>query len=342
MDVIEIDGSMGEGGGQVLRSALALSVITGKGLRLTRIRANRRKPGLARQHLTAVRAAAAISGARLSGDSIGSTALSFQPAGLFPGRHRFAVGTAGSTTLVLQTILWPLLGADEPSVVTIEGGTHNPLAPTFDFLERTLVPVLRRTGANLELELQRYGFYPAGGGRLEARIGPSKLSPIELEERGPIVRRRATALVSGLPIKIGRREIGVVKDELGWSPGELEAKRVDSDGPGNVILLEAEHATTTTVVSGIGAKGVPAERVASIAVEELKRFGAGEVPVDEHLADQLLIPLALAGGGVFRTLPPTLHTKTNAELIERFLPVKFELRELDDGSHRCSVASIDT
>jgi RNA 3'-terminal phosphate cyclase (ATP) len=338
MDTLEIDGAMGEGGGQVLRSALALSVITRRAVRFTRIRANRRKPGLARQHLTAVRAAATISGAKVTGVTVGSTVLTFEPAGVYPGHHRFAVGTAGSTTLVLQTILWPLLCADEPSVLTIEGGTHNPLAPTFDFLDRTLAPVLRRMGAELTLTLHRHGFYPAGGGRIEARLSPSQLVPLQLLERGPIRRRQATAIVAQLPVKIANRELGVVKSELLWTPEELRAERVDSDGPGNVITLELEHDATTTVVTAIGAKGVPAERVATTAIEELRRFEAADVPVDEHLADQLLLPLALAGGGTLRTLPPTLHTRTNAALIELFLPVKFTLRELEGGAWQVAVS----
>jgi RNA 3'-terminal phosphate cyclase (ATP) len=333
--VIEIDGAMGEGGGQVLRSSLALACITGQAVRLRRIRARRSKPGLAPQHLMAVRAAAMISGATVRGDAVRSTELEFTPGPVVPGRHHFPIGTAGSTTLVLQTILYPLLLANAPSVVTIEGGTYNPLAPPFDFVARTFVPALRRMGAVLDVTMPRPGFYPVGGGTLEARIEPGRLHPIELQDRGRTRRRRATAIVSQLPISIAERELAVVRDELAFT--DLEALELDAAGPGNAIVLELEHDAGSTIVSAIGSRGVRAERVAADAVEALRRFDAANVPVDEHLADQLLLPLALAGGGSFRTLAPTLHTRTNAELIGRFLPVEFTMDALPDGTTRIAV-----
>ena len=335
--MLEIDGSMGEGGGQVLRSSLALAMITGTALRLVRIRAGRAKPGLAQQHLTAVRAAARISCAHVRGDHVGSTALEFTPGAIVPGHHHFPIGTAGSTTLVLQTILYPLLLADAPSIVTIEGGTHNPLAPPFDFIARTFVPALQRMGARLEVAMRRPGFYPKGGGSIEARIEPGALRPVDIHTRGPIARRRAVALVSQLPIRIANRELAVIRDELGYGPAELEPREVDAAGPGNALLVELEHAAGTTVVSAIGSRGVRAEQVAAQAVTEVRRFTAADAPVDEHLADQLLVPLALAGGGSFRTLPPTLHTRTNAELIRRFLPVEFAMEPSIDGSWRIEI-----
>lgn len=333
--MLEIDGAMGEGGGQVLRSSLALAMVTGVALRIVRIRAGRAKPGLAQQHLTAVRAAARISSAHVRGDRVGSTELEFTPRAVAPGHHHFSIGTAGSTTLVLQTILYPLLLADAPSTVVIEGGTHNPLAPPYDFIARTFVPALRRMGARIDVALRRPGFYPKGGGAIEATIEPSALRPIEIETRGRIERRRAVALVSRLPIHIAERELAVLREGIGRA--ELEAREVDAAGPGNAVLVDLEHAAGTTVVSAIGSRGVRAEQVAAGVVDEVRRFEAADAPVDEHLADQLLLPLALAGGGCFRTLPPTLHTRTNAELIGRFLPVDFALEPSPDGTCRIEI-----
>ena len=329
---IEIDGAKGEGGGQVLRSCLALSIISGTPVHIRRVRAGRRRPGLMRQHLTALRAAAAVGAAHVEGDELGSTDVRFEPHTIVAGHHRFAVGTAGSCTLVLQTIMWPLLLADAPSQVRVEGGTHNPMAPPFDFLARTLLPRLHALGFDLELSLARPGFYPAGGGAIEATLRPSpKRTPAEWTEREPVGDHHAEAWLSRLPAKIAKRELTVVHEQLRWPQSRLYTKQVEADGPGNVLLLYATHGPWTTVVSAMGEKGRPAEDVAAGAVDEYRRFSHADVPVDEHLADQLLIPLALSGGGRFRTLAPTLHTRTNAEIVERFLPVSISLRELDDA-----------
>jgi RNA 3'-terminal phosphate cyclase (ATP) len=333
-----VDGAQGEGGGQVLRSSLALSLVTGRPLRIHDIRARRRKPGLLRQHLTAVRAAVEVSGARVEGDELGSREISFSPGPVRAGDYRFAIGTAGSTTLVLQTVLWPLLLAKGRSRLVLEGGTHNPLAPPFDFVARSLVPLVVEMGAAVECTLDRAGFYPAGGGRITVEIeGGRPLSPLRKLERGPLRRTRARALVSQLPVSIAQRELGVVHERLQWSRRELEASCIEALGPGNVLLLELEHGGGTTVITRIGERGVRAEEVAARAVEEAQRFMAAEVPVDEHLADQLLVPLALAGGGSFRTSEPSLHTRTNAEVVQRWLPVEIGFIDEGGGVHRIDV-----
>ncbi len=336
-EVIEIDGAQGEGGGQVLRSSLALSLCTGTPLRMHDIRARRRKPGLLRQHLTAVRAAAEISGARVQGDVLGSTALTFEPGAPRAGEYHFAIGTAGSVMLVLQTVLWPLLLAPGRSRLVLEGGTHNPMAPPFDFVVRSLAPLLRAMGAEIEVTLERAGFYPAGGGRIAVEIeGGRALVPIERLERGPL-STTARALVSGLPVSVARRELEVVHERLAWERRWLAVERVEAHGPGNVLLLELGHAAGTTVVAAFGERGVRAEAVAARAVEEVERFVAADVPIDEHLADQLLIPLALAGGGAFRTVAPSLHTQTNAEIVQRWLPVEIAFTDQGNGAHRIDV-----
>jgi RNA 3'-terminal phosphate cyclase (ATP) len=316
VEPLQVDGSQGEGGGQVARTALGLSLVTGRRVCLSHIRAKRERPGLLRQHLTAVEAATRIGSARVEGARLGSSHLDFAPTAVRAGDYVFDVGSAGSVTLVLQTILPALLLATEPSQVTLFGGTHNPLAPPFDFLARVFLPLLSRMGGNVRLDLVRHGFFPAGGGEMRATIAPSPLAPLQLLERGRVVRRRAVAIVSNLPLSIAERELRVV----GWE--DAAARPVESAGPGNVVMLEAESENASELVTAFGRKGLPAERVAERALAEMERYLAADVPVGEHLADQLLLYVALAGGS-FRTLPLSSHARTNASLIERFLPGKF-------------------
>ncbi|MCR9246870.1 MAG: RNA 3'-terminal phosphate cyclase [bacterium] len=321
--MIVIDGSAGEGGGQILRSALTLSGCTGQPFVIRNIRGARRKPGLMRQHLTCVLAAQQITDADVLGAEVGSQMLTFQPSGkLRGGRYEFAIGTAGSTTLVLQTI-WPLLAqASEASTVTITGGTHNPGAPPFEFLASSFAPVLRRLGIALEVELASIGFAPAGGGRIVASVARSDAATGRFEwlERGDVISRRATAVLANLSANIGRRELNVVRKKLCFGDAELELTEPERVvGQGNVLTIEHRFATGVHVATGFGRIGVTAERVATNAVGEVRRWLAAEnAPVGEHLADQLLMPLALAAGGTFRTCEPTEHTRTNAELVERF------------------------
>jgi len=317
MGTLRIDGAEGEGGGQIIRTALGLSLLTGQRCRLENIRARRARPGLRRQHLAAVEAAARIGGARVEGAHLGSECLDFAPGTLRPGEHAIDIGSAGSVTLVLQAVLPALLLANAPSRLTLFGGTHNPLAPPFEFLSHVFLATIARMGARVRLDLVRHGFYPAGGGEIRAEIDPSPLAPLHLLERGRIVRRRAEAIVSNLPLSIAERELRVV----GWE--DAVARPVESAGPGNALMLRIEAENASEIVTAFGAKGVPAERVAESAVAEMERYLAADVPVGEHLADQLLLPIALAGGGGFRTLPLSSHARTNAALIERFLPGRF-------------------
>jgi RNA 3'-terminal phosphate cyclase (ATP) len=322
--MITIDGSQGEGGGQILRTSLALSLVTGQPFRLENIRAGRQKPGLLRQHLTAVEAATTVGTAEVVGAALGSKTLEFRPRSVTPGNYRFAVGTAGSATLVLQTVLPPLLTAGGISTLTLEGGTHNPFAPPFDFLARCFVPLIQRMGPTIELELRRPGFYPAGGGKFHARIEPVKqLKRFDLLERGSIRQQRARAIVSKIPDQVAERELAVVREQLGWPEHECIVESVANPmGPGNALLLEIEAEYVTEVFTSFGERGRSAEEVAGEACEAAKAWLSADVPVDEHLADQLLIPMALAGGGSFRTVKPSLHSMTNAQVIERFLAVK--------------------
>lgn len=331
MSMITIDGAQGEGGGQILRTSLALSLVTGKPFRMENIRAKREKPGLLRQHLTAVNAAAEVSGARVEGNAIGSKSLSFSPGTVKAGTYHWAVGTAGSATLVLQTVLPSLLTADKPSELVLEGGTHNPYAPPFDFLDKAFLPLLARMGPTVTATLERPGFYPAGGGKFTASVKPTKrLAKLDLIERGEIVRRSGTAVVSRLPRSIAETELAILQAKLSWEAACFKVEVVPNPrGPGNILICTVESQNVTEVFTGFGEKGVPADRVALASVEEVREYLASGVPVGRHLADQLMIPMALAGGGVFRTLPPTRHSLTNIEVIQKFLDVKITATKQD-------------
>ena len=322
--MITIDGSFGEGGGQILRSSLALSLVTGKAFGIEKIRAGRKKPGLRRQHLTAVNAAADVGRAEVTGNEIGSLELTFVPQTITAGRYHFSVGTAGSTSLVLQTVLGALLSADGPSTVVLEGGTHNPMSPPYDFLANVFFPVLERMGAKLDCTLERYGFFPAGGGKVIVNIEPvGKWKRIDLLERGPITNRRAEAIVAKLPLTIAERELIVIAAKLGWPED-------NSYGPGNVVMVKIESENIAELCTAFGRKGLPAEKVAGQAAQEAAEYLAADVPVGIHLADQLLIPMALAGGGRFRTLGLTDHTKTDIEVIKNFLNISIEASAVKD------------
>jgi RNA 3'-terminal phosphate cyclase (ATP) len=323
--MLTIDGSEGEGGGQMLRTSLALALVTGTPFKMVNVRAGRARPGLLRQHLAAVRAAATIGQAKVEGDELNSRALSFWPGSPRGGKFEFAIGSAGSTTLVAQTI-WPaLLAANAPARVRIEGGTHNPAAPPFDYLAGVFVPMLRRLGADTSVTLDRHGFAPAGGGAITLEVTPSKLGALELLTRGELRTRQARVLFSRLPFNVAEREKGELV-RLGWDPASVQYAEVESNGPGNLLFATVESAQLTEAFTSFGERGVRAELVAHALAREVREYLATDVPVGPHLCDQLLLPLALGAGGTFRTLPLTQHARTQAEVIARFLGprVRFE------------------
>ena len=330
--MLTIDGSTGEGGGQIFRTSLALSLITGTSFRIHHIRQARAQPGLRPQHLAALQAAAAVGEADVDGAAVGAREIVFRPRRVRAGPYHFDVGTAGSTGLVLQTVLLPLVMTRAPSSLTLGGGTHNTHAPPFDFLAEAFLPLIQRMGASVQAELERAGFYPAGGGRVHVEIGEAReLSPLSLLERGATRRRRARAMVSRLSRQIAERELAVIRSQLGWQADELETVVVsDAAGPGNILLLSIESEHVTEVFTGFGELGVRAETVAERAVDDARRYESARVPIGPYLADQLLLPLALAGGGAFRTMPLSLHATTNFEVIRRFLDVSIDVAHVSD------------
>jgi RNA 3'-terminal phosphate cyclase (ATP) len=335
-DFIDLDGSFGEGGGQILRTSLALSLLTGKPFHLRNVRARRAKPGLQPQHLQSVQAAAAIGQARLRGASRGSCDLSFEPGAVAAGTYRFDIGTAGATGLVLHTIYLPLLlHGGAPSEVTLVGGTHVTTSPSFHFLDATWRAYLAALGLHVSLRLDRPGFYPRGGGIVRAFLQPAQGgwgedSPTTSlpRPRGLVLPERGEVEVSGISAVAGL-DRGIARRQARRALHRLEKNgiraRIDEEtwegGPGSVLVLRLSTTPAPTVFVGLGARGKPAETVADEAVEELLSYLA--VPaalVDAHSADQIVLPLALAEGpSEYTTSQVTLHLTTNIAVIGRFL-----------------------
>lgn len=326
---IQLDGT--HGGGQMLRTALTLAMTTGQPFRMTNIRGKRSKPGLMRQHLTCVKAACEISDGTADGAEIGSTELVFRAGKPRGGAYQFAIGTAGSTGLLFQTLLPALLQADGPSTLRLEGGTHNPLAPPFEFLERVFLPALHRMGAETTISLVQSGFAPVGGGIIECAIQPcAKLQPLHLHERGALKSLSLRVPTRNLPIAIGGRILDAAIAQLPCDDASVEI-REPGPGRGVCCLYEAVFENSEELSSSFGETHVTAERVGKRAAKCLQDFISAGVPVGRWLADQLLLPMALAGSGSFTTMVPDDHVPTNISVIEKFLPVKFGIEDGERG-----------
>ncbi len=322
---VELDGSRGEGGGQILRTALTLSLLTGRPFRMKKIRANRSKPGLRPQHLKAVESAALVGQADVSGAAVGARELSFAPEEYAPSDLTIDIGTAGSTGLVLQTVHLPLAMKAARSVsLKLTGGTFNPMAPAFTFLETTWRGYLRAFGMPLELAMPAAGFYPKGGGKLEAVITPAMPAPYVQITRGPLLKLHGIAGVSNLSDNIAERmkARAVARLEAKGFACEIELVRWPGPGQGAAIALIAEHegAVPATFV-GLGERGRPSEAVADEAVDQLLAFEAvADGAVDLHSADQILLPLAFAPGrSEFTVSEVTEHLRTNVHTMGAFL-----------------------
>ena len=327
--VITIDGSQGEGGGQVLRSALTLSLVTDKKLEITNIRARRSRPGLRPQHLKAVEAAAAIGLASVEGANLGSTSLVFAPGPIRPGHYQIDIGTAGSTSLVLQTIFLPLSLARGLSKVTITGGTHVPMSPCYHYIDQQWLAIMRQIGFDAQLTLLQAGFYPQGGGRLAAEIRPcGAIKPLQLMERGALEQIRGISAIANLDRKIAERQRNQVLRRLGdeYRLNDIRIVNLPALSKGTMLLLIAEFEYTQCCYFALGELGKPAERVADEAVDSLLAFLETGAAVDKYLADQLLLPLAFADGpSALHTSRITNHLITNAQVLRAFLSADIEI-----------------
>ncbi|MGB3471143.1 MAG: RNA 3'-terminal phosphate cyclase [Erythrobacter sp.] len=327
-------------GGQVLRYAAGLSLVTGEPFTITNIRGGRKKPGMMRQHVTALEAACAIGASEASGLAVGSDTLTFRPGTVTPGEYHFAVGTAGSTGLVLQAILVPLMLADGPSRVVIEGGTHAMAAPPFEFTAHTLLPILSRMGPSVTATMERHGFYPRGGGRIVVDFAPAALRPIDCMERGKLLSQTAEAVVAGIQFDIADRELGAMRKVLSdWPDDAFEPRQLPADqGPGNALLLTAQFEHVTEVMSGFGKVGLPAEKLGKTTAKRMAGYLASGAFAGPFLQDQLLLPFALARGGAFTTVKISEHTRTAIDLIERFTGTGFRISKGEEKSWIVEVA----
>lgn len=340
-----IDGAMGEGGGQVLRSALTLAMLKQVSVEIVNIRAKRNKPGLLRQHLTCVKAAQQVCGATVEGDQLGSQRVLFTPGKVQAGNYHFAVGSAGSTALVCQTVLPVLAVAKGESKLSFEGGTHAKAAPSLSFLQNAYFPVLRLMGVGIDLAIERLGFYPAGGGRWSLKLTPAKalrsfhLSENQVKPLNLAKHLSITALVSLLPRSIAEREVSKAKALLSLPEHPATVTDVASPGPGNILMLQVDQGGYCNQFDITGEPGISAESVAKRAVGRLNKLLQSGAAVEEQLADQLLLPMVLAGGGSFTTTKPSLHTTTNVEVIRAFGGVAVEVTAAGKQRWRVNVVS---
>lgn len=334
--IISIDGSEGEGGGQVIRTSLALSMITGKPFEVRNVRARRKNPGLARQHLTCVLAAQKICNAEVLGAQLKSSHLKFSPGEILPGDYEFPIGTAGSTSLVAQTVLPALLTCADPSHVRVDGGTHNRMAPPFEFLKEAFIGTLNRMGPRVEVNMDSYGFYPVGGGSIRLSINPPDTwRGLELLERGQ-VNTCVRAIVSNLPESIAERECKTIGELANWPISQSEVVVVDqSHGKGNAVLIQLDSELLTEVFSGVGEIGVRAEQVAKRVCRAANEYFESDVPVGPHLADQLMLPSAIAAmhgqSSSYRTMPLTQHSRTHIDIISKFLDIQIRADEVSES-----------
>ena len=342
MDTVFIDGSAGEGGGQILRTSLTLSCITGKSLRIENIRAARRNPGLANQHLICVRAACQICNGQSQGATKGSTILDFQLGPVRSGDYHFDIDSAGSASLVIQTLLPALFLADKPSTVTVTGGTHNPMAPPFDFLDETFLPAIANAGFDGICTLIRHGFYPAGGGKITFNIQPWQKSTDRTINLCQAVRKvliKGRIYTAKLPVRVAQRQRKLLL-QSGLNIRDIEHIEVeDSDGPGNCVMIRLCGSERTTVFTAFGMRGKPSEKVINEVVGLAEDFLAPNVTIDRFLADQLLIYMAIAKAGSFTTNELSSHLQTNMEVIKKFLPVNYSA-EQQEQSYRISCQSL--
>lgn len=326
--IIAIDGAQGEGGGQILRTALSLAVCLEQSIRIKRIRAGRNKPGLMRQHLTCVQAAQQLCNADVRGDEIGSTELLFQPNSIHASSElSFDIGTAGSTSLVFQTVLPIILSSKNECTVHFVGGTHNMAAPSYDFLADSFIHTLNRFGLDIQSKLYQPGFYPVGGGRWSVKIKPSKLQRIDLIQRGELVSRKAIARLGNLPREIGERELHIIENKCQWNEEDLFIDNSHCIGNGNALILQLNFEEIQTVFDQIGQRNRSAEKVALSAFSAMANYLNSGAVVEKYLADQLLLPMILGEGGQFITTKLSNHLLTNISVIQQIAGIDINVEQ---------------
>jgi RNA 3'-terminal phosphate cyclase (ATP) len=341
--MIEIDGSFGEGGGQILRTSLSLSALSGLPFRIFNLRKARQKPGLRAQHLACVRAAKQVCGARCEGDTIGSLELTFEPGQIKPGPYSFNIGTAGSTMLVFQTLVPILSAADQASEVILTGGTHNPMSPPFDFVKECFRPMVEQLGVSFEIELIRPGFYPRGGGEVRAEVHPGrkveKEKPLSMDSEVDWGEPEVEIILANLPMHIAERERDEIMKSLRISQEHVKFKFPPGEcGPGNVVLIRYQAFGRTEIFTGFGEKGKRAESVARDASRDAKNFSKSRAALDARLADQILLYLAIGPGGRFLTNQITEHLRTNIHVIQKFKNLFSEIQSLKPDLFRVSIS----
>jgi RNA 3'-terminal phosphate cyclase (ATP) len=327
--MLTLDGAKGEGGGQILRSALSISILTQEPFVIKNIRAGRKKPGLAAQHLTSVTAAAQICRANVQGAEIGSMTLQFEPQQTQAGRYSWDVKTAGATTLVLQTVFLPLARPGASSEVTIFGGTHVPWSPCYHFLQLNWLHFMRKIGFNADIELLTAGYYPQGGGQIRTTIEPvTEIAPLNCVERGKLIRIKAISAVSNLTQSIAVRQANQGQSRLRAAGYAVQSELIElpAKNPGTMYLLLAEFEHSQCCYFGLGARGKPAEKVADEAVDLFLNYMETDAALDERLADQVVLPLALSRQkSFFTTSRITQHLLTNLETLRTFNFLNFEI-----------------
>ncbi len=327
MKTIEIDGGFGEGGGQILRTALSLSCITGHNLKLINIRKERKRPGLMPQHTTCVEAAALISGAEVAGNEQGSVELSFNPHKIKSGRYTFDIQTAGSTSLVLQTLLPPLVYSGKLSHITIRGGTHVPFSPVYNYIAEVFLPVLEMAGIDVRASIVKCGYYPKGGGEVSFHINPAKkIAGLDLKDKGALLSLSGCSAVSRLPASIAERQKTSLIQHLDPLAPHIKVVEMPSFGTGTFVFIKSEYSNTLAGFSSLGERGKPAEEVGREAALQCMEFHKGRGCLDPHLADQIVLYLSLARDhSSFTTSRVTRHLITNLWVIEKFLNVRYEI-----------------
>jgi RNA 3'-terminal phosphate cyclase (ATP) len=334
MELVDIDGSFGEGGGQIVRTAVSLSGTTGQAIRISRIRAGRSKPGLSYQHIHAIKAVQKLTGARVEGLGLGSQDISFFPGKIKSGNHQIDIGTAGSVSLVLQTFLIPALFSEREVRIKIRGGTDVPMSPPVDYVKRVFLKTLSRMGLRADFEFKRRGHYPKGGGLIDLKVYRSKIKGFQLDYRGDLVGIHGLSHCTSLPSHIAERQRDSALsflEEKNFHGADIKTEVSTGLGEGTGIVLWAEFTNSVMGSSSLGKRGKRAEKVGEEAAALLCNEISSGAVVDSHLGDQLIPYIALAKGNSSIVCKLTSHTKTNIYTTEKILGRKFWTIPLEDG-----------